>query len=601
MNTRIVPPIAVVAAILLGWGVTPSQASSHREAPGISQKPAYDNTDVYFFVSPTNPNNVTIVGCWWPMEEAAGGPNFFHFDEDADYAFNIDNDGDARPDISFVFRFNTKFENPQSALYAGGEITSLDDADWNYRQTYSVFRVDHPHSRQLLAGDLIVPPVNVGPRTTPNYESLIGDAIYELPNGIKVFAGQRDDPFFVDLGAIFDLLGFRAVPGNVGQGRDDLAGYNCQAIVMEVPIAMLTSNKTNPSNPADPAAILGLWSTTRVGKQELSTRGTGPGNSGDDLAFFSNRSQVSRLGMPLVNEVVIPIGKKDLWNASSPKKDGQFLSYVQDPELAKAIEALYGVTAPPAPRCDLVAVFLTGVPDLNQPAGVVPAEEMRLNVAIKHDQVEDSRFGVLGGDLDGFPNGRRLTDDIVDISERAVAGALYPLFCDPSFTPHPLAAQLGDGIDENDLEFLSEFPYLATPHSGWEHEHNRIEPPHDPERTPPPSRLGTQVTGDAQLGRGASIETKAATFELSMPTPNPAARGSEIAFSIPQKSEVQLRIFDVTGRQVRTLIDGEIPAGAHTAKWDGADEGGQRVAAGIYLVQLTAPNQIANRKVTVVR
>jgi hypothetical protein len=536
------------------------------------------------------------------MEEPAGGPNFFHFGEETDYVFHIDNDADARPDVSFVFRFDTKFENPNSALYAGGEISSLDDADWNYRQTYNVIRIDRPQSREVLAEGLVVPPVNVGPRTTPNYESLVDDAFYELPNGIKVFAGQRDDPFFVDLGAIFDLLGFRAVPGNVGQGQDDLAGYNCQAIVLEVPIEQLTSNGTNPADPADPAAILGLWSTTRVSKQQLSARDAGPDESTDDeLSFFSKRGQLSRLGMPLVNEVVIPIRFKDRWNASAPKRDEQFLSYVQDPELAKAIEALYGVTAPPTPRCDLVAVFLTGVPDLNQPAGVVPAEEMRLNVAIKHDGLEDSRFGVLGGDLDGFPNGRRLTDDVVDISERAVAGVLYPLFCDPTFKPHSLASQLGDGIDENDLEFLSEFPYLATPHSGWEHDHHRIEPSHDPERTPPPDRLGDRLPEDAQRGAsGASVESRTA-FELAMPTPNPASRGSEISFSIPQESQVQLRIFDVAGRQVRTLINGAMAAGPHTAKWDGADDAGLRVSPGIYMVQLTAPGETAHRKVTVVR
>jgi hypothetical protein len=453
-----------------------------------------------------------------------------------------------------------------------------------------------------LGENLIVPPVNIGPRTTPNYDTLIGDAIYTLEGGVKVFAGQRDDPFFVDLGAIFDLLAIRAAPGNAGQGRDDLAGYNVQAIVLEVPIEALTSNNTNPTDPLDPAAVLGLWSTTRSCKHEL-VAGRDGGLSEEELSDFSvfarKGFQVSRLGMPLVNEVVIPIRFKDRWNASNPRGDAQFLPYVVDPELAVLLESLYGVTRPAPPRCDLVSIFLTGIEGLNQPLNVVPSEQMRLNVAIKHDENPDSRLGVLGGDFDGFPNGRRLTDDVVDIAEQVVAGRLYPKFCDPAFIPHELASVLGDGVDQNDQLFLETFPYLASPNQGFEHEHHRIEPPHSAERSRTPHRIGA-FTGGSEAAVGTAVR-EASRFELASPNPNPAGAGSEISFSLAEPSRVQLRIFDVAGREVRTLVDGELPAGSHQASWDGADGAGHPVAAGVYMVQLSSPGEKANRKLAVVR
>lgn len=601
------PNLAILFTCFLagGWLALPPQvqASSHREAPGIAGNPAADNTDVYFFVSPKDPNKVVLVGCWWPMEDPAGGPNYFHFADDVDYAFHIDSDGDAKADLSYLFRFKTQFTNPNTALYATGAIESLEDADWNYRQSYQVIQVGGPGGRKVLGNNLAVPPVNIGPRTTPNYESLAASAEQVLEGDIQVFAGQRDDPFFVDLGAIFDLLGFRAVPGNRGQGLDDLSGTNVQAIVMEVPISRLTKDGSNPSDPADAAAVLGLWSTS------IERASTGNGSMRSDVlefedvnAYSSSYRQVSRLGMPLVNEVVIPIGMKNKWNRSHPQGDAQFLSYVQDPELARLIEALYGVTAPPTPRCDLVAIFLTGVPGLNQPPNVTPSEQIRLNVAIKPDKFPDSRFGVVGGDLDGFPNGRRLADDVVDISERAVAGVLYPLFCDDTFEPHPLAGQLGDGVDQNDLPFQEKFPYLALPHSGWDHDHHRVEPAHDPQSTRRVREFAGIVADAAQSnapagGTGAST----ARFELSAPRPNPVSGPSQISFSLAETSRVDLKVFDVAGRAVRTLAAQEFEPGSHVAKWDGLDDRGRRVSPGIYMVQLTSPKETASRKMTVIR
>jgi hypothetical protein len=566
-----------------------ADASSHREAPLISNDPVADNTDTYVFVSPENDDAVTIVGCWWPLEEASGGPNWYNFADNCAYDLHVDNDGDAKPDITYRFRFQTQIYNENTFLYATGEISSLTDPDWNYRQAYSVTRIEHGQGGAVLASDLIVPPVNIGPRTTPNYESLVDDAFYTLANGTKVFAGQRDDPFFVDLGAVFDLLGFRAVPGNVGQGVDGTGGYNCQAIVIEAPIAMLTHNGSNPESASDPAAILGVWSTTSRSRTQVLGGEREPRGGGESFM------QVSRLGMPLVNEVVIPLGKKDLFNRSQPKDDAQFLMHVTNPELPGIINALYGITVPMGSRCDLVAAFLTGVPGLNQPANVTPGEMIRINVAIKPDGVFD-RFGVLAGDLDGFPNGRRLIDDVVDIEERVVAGVLYDDFCDPTFVPHALAGQLGDGIDQNDLPFLDTFPYVATPHQGWQHDHHRVEPPHPPESTNRAENLNRVLkTASAHAAAGT------ARFDLGLSRPNPATAGSEIAFSLAKESRVSLRVFDVSGREVRTIVDGDLAAGSHTARWDGKNADGVAVGSGVYVYRLETPGEQAERKLTVMR
>lgn len=568
---------SLLAAVGLVIGAGVATGSSHREAPAVSNDPSADNTDTYAFVSPTRPDHLVLVGCWWPFEDPAGGPNWFHFDPSADYVFHVDNDGDAREEITFVFRFATEIGNPGTFLYATNTIDGLDDPDWNYRQTYDVLRVEGILGKNtVLAEDLVVPPVNIGPRTTPNYESLASGAFYELDNGIRVFAGQRDDPFFVDLGEIFDLLAFRAVPGNLGQGRDDLSGNNVQAIVLEVPIAMLTRDGSVPKDPSDPAAVIGTWSTTRRKNP-----------AGSPVGGFR---QVSRLGMPLVNEVVIPLGEKDRFNASSPSNDAQFLDYVIDPELPGIIEALYGVTAPPGPRCDLVAAFLTGVPGLNQPPAVVPGEMLRVNVAIAPDD-DNSRFGVLAGDLDGFPNGRRLEDDVVDIAERVVAGVLYPAFCDPAFEPHPLASQLGDGVDRNDVPFLSDFPYLATPHQGWEHEHHRIEPAHGPELLRAVRRSSLTATS----------ETPAESALRLVPTSPVIGATARISFDLPEAGEANLSLYDVGGRLIRELVSGPMPAGSHELVWDARDDRGASVPAGIYFSRLDTVSGAVEKKLVLVR
>ncbi|MDQ6694789.1 MAG: DUF4331 family protein, partial [Chloroflexota bacterium] len=393
-------------------------------------------------------------------EEPAGGPNYFKFDDNVVYNINIDNVGDAQPHIQYQFKFNTQIGNPNTFLYNTGPIESIDSPNWNVKQFYGVTRFDD--GKPTVVGDkLKAPPVNVGAKSTPNYEALSNAAIQDLGDGNgKVFAGQADDPFFVDLN-VFDLLTIRKLPGNMGGGVDGLKGYNVQSIAIQVPMSKLAKGGTKPAGPGDANAVIGVWSTTARQATKVLSGGGKSQTSGDYV-------QVSRLGNPLVNEVVAPLGAKDLFNNSKPQDDAQFLPAVVDPELAKLFTALYKIKVPPAPRDDLVAIFLTGIPGATQPptSTLKPSEELRLNMGVPvtaPDKV--SNLGVVGGDLQGFPDGRRLADDVTDIELKAVAGAAYPLF-HKDFVADPLAAQLGDGVDANDVPFRTSFPYVALAHDG---------------------------------------------------------------------------------------------------------------------------------------
>ncbi|MCT9076761.1 DUF4331 domain-containing protein [Streptomyces fulvoviolaceus] len=405
-----------------------ASASSHREAPLISGQPQYDNTDVYAFVSPDHPDTTTLVANWIPFEEPAGGPNFFPFAEDAQYDLHIDNNGDAQGELLFRYTFKTHTKNKKTFLYNTGPVTSLDDPDLNITQTYDIelFKLHNQKvvSKTKLADDVPVAPSNVGKASMPDYATLRDQAVHELTSGAKTFAGQADDPFFLDL-RVFDLL----YGGNLTEvGNDTLKGYNVNSIALQVPTDMITESDDQP--------IVGIWSTT----QRKNAQG-----------YYS---QVSRLGMPLVNEVVNPIKDKDKFNASSPWDDAQFLKNVTNPELPKLIEAIYKIKAPDEPRNDLVDVFLKGVEGLNQPPHVRPAEELRLNTSIKPAD-SPKRLGVLDGDNAGFPNGRRLADDVIDASLQVVEGELVGAKND-----------LGDAVDKNDKDFEKAFPYVALPTEG---------------------------------------------------------------------------------------------------------------------------------------
>jgi uncharacterized protein DUF4331 len=292
---------------------------------------------------------------------------------------------------------------------------------------------------------------------------VLGDAgVHTLSDGSKVFAGQRDDPFFVDLGSVFDLLGLRPfnpahlIPLPAAPGIDGLKGVNVHTIALQVPKRKLTHDGSAGADPKNTNSIIGVYSTTLRKRLRFI--------DDDDQDQFGGWVQVSRLGMPLVNEVVIPVGQKDRFNGSDPEQDGQFASFVQNPEPSRLIPVLYPVIkVPTAPRSDLVAIFLTGIAGLNQPAGVRPSEMIRLNMGYAPSP-SPNRLGLLAGQNDGFPNGRRLTDDVVDIELRALAGGtpFTPAF---NVSPNNL---LGDGVDVNDKPFLAHFPYVAHPFPGYE-------------------------------------------------------------------------------------------------------------------------------------
>ena len=425
---------ATLTVLLLGYAIMPGRASSHREAPLISADPQADNTDVYAFVSPDAPDTVTLIASFLPFEDPAGGPNFYRFGDNVVYEIKIDNNGDGVEDISYQFRFTSQTVNPNTFLYATGPIKSLDDPNRNLFQTYTVTRVENGRAVST-AGPMRTMYDNVGPASTPNYGGN-GSGIVEFKQADgttgKVFAGQTDDAFFLDL-RVFDFL----YGGNLSEaGTDSLAGFNVHSIALQVPKSSLRAG----------SPIIGVWSTTS--RPATTTRAAGTESSTGTFI------QVSRLGMPLVNEVVIPLGSKDKWNGSAPTGDGQFLSFVTDPEVPKLLQAVYGIAAPATPRNDLVQVFLTGVPGLNQPSGVKPGEMIRLNTDIG-PTAAPARLGVLAADLAGFPNGRRLTDDVIDITLQAAVGVLGGV-----------KTTLGDGVDKNDVAFRTTFPYIALPHSG---------------------------------------------------------------------------------------------------------------------------------------
>jgi hypothetical protein len=456
--------------------------SSHREAPEISKDPVADSTDVYAFVSPDRPDTVTLIANYIPLQEPAGGPNFYEFGDDVLYEIHIDNSGDGRPDISYQFRFRTVLRDPDTFLYNVGPIKSLDSPNWNSRQFYSISRVEDGHSTRLGHG-LACPPCNIGPLSTPDYPNLAAEAVHNLPSGIKVFAGQRAEGFYVDLGAIFDLANLRPfqelheqygmrVFSRPAPGVNAAAALNVHSIAMQVPASQLTRRR--PRNVNDPAAVIGVWTTASRQRARLW--------DADSSASLSSGPfrQVSRLGNPLVNEVLIPLGQKDLWNTLPPSDDKRFASYVTHPQLAGLLPALYPGEFPNlaalvksgAARADLSAILLTGIPSGIVPGfqnntGSVLADMIRLNTCIPPAR-NPNELGIIGGDLAGFPNGRRVFDDVVTIELRAIAGATYPLV-DKQYTPDAAASAVTDGLTAKSVPacYLDCFPYLGVPYSGF--------------------------------------------------------------------------------------------------------------------------------------
>ena len=468
--------------------------SSHREAPEISKDPVADSTDLYAFVSPDNSGTVTLIANYVPLQQPAGGPNFYEFGDDVLYEIHIDNDNDADSDVTYQFRFYTVLTDTGANdifLYNTGQIANLTDTTWNRKQFYSVTRVDEDGNWEVLGANLPCPPCNVGKNSIPSYAPLTAQAIHSLGGGRQVFAGQRADGFYVDLGSIFDLgdlrpfqpdfllKGLTAMPG-----INTLAGLNVHSIAIQVPIEDLTRHHSKPSGYTDPNAVIGVWTTASRQKGFIG---------GHEQFHAGPWVQVSRLGNPLINEVIIPMGKKDYWNHQCPRNDAQFGGFYDHPALASLLNVLYpGVfkslatyTANPSnTRPDLDAVLLTGVPaglfaGFQNNTGTTKADLLRLNVAIAPTAPSSANIlGVVGGDNAGFPNGRRVFDDVVSIELKAVAGALLGDVV-PSFTPDGAAAMLFDvggpsaeptsvaSLSAFGLTYGNSFPYLSDPWDGY--------------------------------------------------------------------------------------------------------------------------------------
>lgn len=524
--------LLLVALILLAAGLlavqNPAGASSHREAPLISKDPFADNTDTYVFVSPNDPNRLVLVASWIPFEGPEGGPNYYGWDDQVYYDIYLDMDGNATADVTYTLSSKVVLKNPNTFLYNTGPIDSLSDSDWNHSQVYTVTEYFTPGmqpattSRQVdahvtaIVGNQPALPAHIGTKSTPDYSALEQAAIYQYTdpdNGdqIDIFAGPSDDPFFVDL-QVFDLLTLRGQNAPIGYSKennipvDSLAGFNVHSLVIELPISRVTRN-------SDP--VVGVWAGSRRQAVDIAN----PGMTGPHV-------QVSRLGMPLVNEVVLPLGLKNVFNSIAPSVDltvyGLLQESVEDPEVGNLLCALYGVPLPGdtgqdcdtdftggmprSGRGDIFDIFLTGMvlenpfaitkkdgsqltlpkgfnvnrpknPAITSPVpGVIPAEMIRINTSISGDLCAPtpSRLGVLGGDACGFPNGRRLTDDTVEIALLAVGGAAYEVLDDrdAGFTFNAaFIPVLTDGIDANDKPFRSSFPYVAQAHSGQSHLH----------------------------------------------------------------------------------------------------------------------------------
>jgi hypothetical protein len=517
----------VLAALLIKLPTrTIVDAASHREAPLISQDPLADNTDVYAFVSPDRPDTVTILANYIPFEEPSGGPGYFRFDPNVLYEIKIDNTGDGEEDIVYQFRFKNTIANPDTFLIHRGpgvlgvdsdaQISSLNDPDYNLKQTYSVIRKvrrsRHAFDSTVLGTDLISPPPNIGTGATPNYGDLALAAINTIGDGIKVFAGQRDEAFYIDLGAIFDRFELRTlgVPSGLGAPRDATQGYNVHTITLQIPKRQLTNNGEAVNSSTAPNAVIGIYASASRRKFTVLRGGRGaPETAGPWV-------QVSRMGNPLVNELFVPLKNRDRWNATDPADESQFRdTEIVTPEVPAGLDVLYGTNTagsgilvralkpfPTANRTDLELVLFKGIP-VNPITGpnyttviggdiskVAYADLLRLNMGISPDVAgsgsslllnNDSgvrRLGLLGGDMAGFPNGRRLTDDAVDIFLRAAAAGtpfsslLFPDFVaangDPNQAPNNA---LSDGVDQNAEGHLVvngqiAFPYLNHPVGG---------------------------------------------------------------------------------------------------------------------------------------
>jgi hypothetical protein len=489
----------------------PSQAASHREAPVTAIDRTADITDWYAFVSPHRPRSVVMILSVDPLLEPSNGPNYFPFDDNILYAFRIDNNQDAQDDIVFEVQFRTDYPLrlpgvPVGIIGAGNgvrapnnspppiapgtplippAVTALDgpgSQGLNLRQSYRVWMVRGGARTELRAHDgktLYAVPSNPGPRTTPNYEALYNQGVRRLQRGMTVFAGTTDDGFFIDLGAAFDSLNFRRIPGPGSTGvpgvlsdaqdqaaarfvADDVSGYNVNTIALEVPIALLTSTGT-VLPPSHRAATIGTYGTTSRRNVEERDPLRPIKGSGDWV-------QVQRMGNPLFNELIIGTGYKDRWSRDDPANDGQFAAFALDPLIARVAQAATGgaFDIPTPPRTDLLPLVTYAPPIAARGTRPGPvADLLRLNTGVRPTPFDRaSRLGLLGGDPAGFPNGRRPLDDVTDITLRAVVGGVLAA----GFNVFP-NNRLGDGVNIDDRATRTRFPFLAPAQSGRNSRH----------------------------------------------------------------------------------------------------------------------------------
>lgn len=497
--------LTVIASALVSMSV---MASSHREAPFITTSPKVDATDFYMFMSyeAGRAGYVTLIADYQPLQDAYGGPNYFSLDPDALYEIHVDNDGDAEEEISFQFRFKNELKDIGLPIGPGGEkisiplkqagaVSGVRDANLNLTETYTVDMVRNDRRKgtrtsltKASGGSATFdkPVDNIGTKTIANYASYAGQHIHtvNIPGCTqpgKVFVGQRQDPFAVNLGTIFDLVNAPVAvitdPANIGAVPNPLASKNVTTLAVEIHKSCLVAGNE---------AVIGGWTTASLRQGRLIS---GNPKRGHQTSAVNGGAwtQVSRLGMPLVNEVVIGLKDKDKFNASHPRGDGQFLKYVQYPTLAPLVNAVLNgdqsvspnSIAPNFVRSDLVATFLTGISGVNQPANVTASEMLRLNTGTAPTAAgSQNRLGVVGGDGAGFPNGRRPKDDVVDIALAAMMGGLCMVNgdgnalslgtdCKPANVPlGATALKLHDAVDQGTVPLLTAFPYLNTPIPG---------------------------------------------------------------------------------------------------------------------------------------
>lgn len=484
------PLIGVAAALVVaGASLLTVSGSSHNDAPLIAEDPAANNTDVYAFVSPARPDYVTLIANYIPMEAPGNGPTHYRFSDNVLYEIMVDVDGDAEEDLTYKFEFENNVVNGKTFLYNTGKIGvptgdhTVQYPNLNVQQSYNLTEVTHANddydgdddddndARTLLVENARVAPAHVGPRSTGSqseYESLADAAIHTFgPDDSKVFVGPRDEGFYIDLMGFFDLLNIRGE----GDAVDTFSGFNVHTLALEIP-------KTRFADAGDTDGIIGVWaSASRPKKTVLQGEGE-PAKTSDKWV------QVSRLGNTLVNELLMPLDAKDLFNASEPKDDAEniadFIINPGDTQSPAAIVPLLNSVTGCTPlngRIDLELVLLKGIPagllglpgtqDTQQPDGPVTADMLRLNFNVD-PAMEANPLGVFGGDVAGFPNGRRVGDDVTDIFARAGAGAVLHLL---GAIDCEAALGVTDNVQQNDVDYLDSFPYLGTPHQAYSHEH----------------------------------------------------------------------------------------------------------------------------------